>query len=441
MNFKRLLVAAILSLSLVGCASNSGNSNGSYSGDPEPAPKNKLLIDVCDFLETRGVKVESVPYFGTVSDDKVLYADSFAGDDEYAAYYEFVLKGDVVDAALAAFKADEWTVPTEQSEYGYECVNKDETIEIDIGFLTEADEDVPAGTSFVVYSYADITGGGEEYDDICGEIALAIATNIYGDDQAAIEENMVVFLFYYYVYVTVDGTDLVAAVNSGVSYLPTGYTQLEEITTGTETEEDGSTYDYACAYYAYDGGVIVEILSYLSEEEGKTDIVFTVAFDDESYEDEDGEETSDLIYEEVENQDGSITVNIDFSKLGNQGVFEGCASWDWTVGITHSADSYNAPTYLDNGEALRLYHETGLMFLVESEFRIVEIKFTSISASSKTILVDDTNLIVTNGTYAVNNNEVTITPEEDKTEVNMDLNIGSSGHIAFSTLSFTYIAR
>ena len=437
MYFKRLLIATALSLSLVGCASKGGASGGG-----EPKAKTKLFTDIADFLETRGVTVTALSYIDSISDDKVIYTDSFAGDSEYYPYFEFTVEGDVVEEALAALKTAEWTVPDEASEYGYECINKEETIEVDITYNDEDDleYDVHAGTDFVIYSYADITGG-EEYDDVCGEIALAIATNIYGDDQAAIEENMVVFLFYYYVYVTVDGTDLVAAVNGGVSYLPTGYTQLEEITTGTETEEDGSTYDYACAYYAYDGGVVVEVLSYLSEEEGKTDIVFTVAFDDESYEDEDGGETSELIYEEVENQDGSITVNIDFSKLGNQGVFEGCASWDWTVGITHSADSYNAPTYLDNGEALRLYHETGLMFLVESEFRIVEIKFTSISASSKTILVDDTNLIVTNGTYAVNNNEVTITPEEDKTEVNMDLNIGSSGHIAFSTLSFTYIAR
>ena len=437
MYFKRLLIATALSLSLVGCASKGGASGGG-----EPKAKTKLFTDIADFLETRGVTVTALNYIDSISDDKVIYTDSFAGDSEYYPYFEFTVEGDVVEEALAALKTAEWTVPDEASEYGYECINKEETIEVDITYNDEDDleYDVHAGTDFVIYSYADITGG-EEYDDVCGEIASAIATNIYGDDQAAIEENMVVFLFYYYVYVTVDGTDLVAAVNGGVSYLPTGYTQLEEITTGTETEEDGSTYDYACAYYAYDGGVVVEVLSYLSEEEGKTDIVFTVAFDDESYEDEDGGETSELIYEEVENQDGSITVNIDFSKLGNQGVFEGCASWDWTVGITHSADSYNAPTYLDNGEALRLYHETGLMFLVESEFRIVEIKFTSISASSKTILVDDTNLIVTNGTYAVNNNEVTITPEEDKTEVNMDLNIGSSGHIAFSTLSFTYIAR
>lgn len=443
MNFKRLLITTALSLSLACCASKGGDTGGG-----EPKAKTKLFTDIADFLETRGVTVTALTYIDAVSDEKVIYTDSFAGDSEYYPYFEFTVEGNVLEEALIALKTAEWTVPDAASEYGYECINKEETIEVDITYNDEDDleYDIHAGTDFVIYSYADITGGGSEGGDepdddaICEEVAIAIAKNIYGDDQAAIEENMIYFLFYF-VYTIVDGTDLVAAVDVGARYLPSGFTKDGETEIGTETEDDGSSYDYASAYYVREDGLVVEIDTYVSEEDAtKTEIVFCIFLGYDGGEEE-GDDSSDTIYEEIQNEDGSTTVNVDFSLLGDQGVFEGCISDGWLIAVNHSIENYNAPTYLDSGEALRLYHDTGLMFSAESEFRIVNIKFTSVSASKKTVLVDDTNLTITNGTYTVSNNEVTITPDEDKNDVVMDLNIGNSGHIAFSTLSFTYIAK
>lgn len=280
MNFKRLIMTSILSLSLISCANNGGKT--------EPPAKSNLLIDVCDFLESRGVTIENIPYIDKVNDDKVLYTDSYEGDEEYAAYYSFVLEGDVVEVALSALKTDEWDVPTDQTEYGYECLNKEETVEIDILYLEVADGEVPAGTSFSVYAYDDLFNDGGQNDDLCQEYALMIATNIYGDDQAAIEENMFYF-FYYFVYYTIDGTDLLAANNAAASYLPDGSTLTEEAKTGTDVDDEGIPYEHAISTYAYDDGVIVEIDTYLSEEEGKIDITFSIFYDGGGADEEENE--------------------------------------------------------------------------------------------------------------------------------------------------------
>lgn len=123
---------------------------------PTTPTKSKLVRDVIDYLESRNVTIDTIPYIEYIDDLKVLDTDTFAGDDEYVPYFYFLIEGDVVTPTLEAFKKVNWTVPETESEYGYECVDPTQKIEIDVFYSDKAEEGSGIGTNYYVYSYADL---------------------------------------------------------------------------------------------------------------------------------------------------------------------------------------------------------------------------------------------------------------------------------------------
>ena len=433
MNFKKLLVAATMTVALASC------NNG---GGTTPS-KNKLFSDIKDFLESREVVIEEMPYIDSIADSKVLHTESFEGDEEYIPYFYFVLEGDVLEPTFAALKAAEWTVPSEMSYYGYECFNKEETIEIDIFYSDEADEEngIYVGTNYYVYAYKDLVDDsegedeGDDYDwtEPDAAVALAIATNIYG--AAAAEEN-VGWFFLYYVSNVVDGNDIQAAIPVAARYLPSGFNQVGEIATDTNTnEETGESYEYAYATFMNSDEIVVEIESALSNTAGKIDVFYLI------YAAEDGEDldpgTQEGDANVVQNPDGSYTATVDFSGFADQAVFEGQNVGDLSIGVIMDANKNNKPTYYTRGNSLRIYWGTGLSFSVPQGHELIKVEFTCTEGNSKTVDIDSSNLTVTGGTYTVNEKDVTINANQGVNNLSMVINL-TGGNVAITGIAVTY---
>ena len=419
------------------------SDNGGNGGNTQ---SDVLVDNIIAFLKTRSVTVTSLPYFGNTKLDDVVYYEVDDGSGEYYPCFYVILEGDVVNNALVAFRTAGWTVPTQASEYGYECVNSDETVEIDILYLDPADPENEGvgGTSFCVYAYADLYGGGEEggdddwdidWTDPDAAVALAIAANIFGEANA--EENVSWFL-YFFVMNTIDGNDLEAAVAVAASYLPDGFTLDGAVVVDTDTDEDtGESYDVATGYYVNVDGVIVEIYTYLSDEEGKIDVMYWVFVEgeDDYDDDEPGDEEGDANV--VQNADGSYTATVDFSAFSDGATYNGQTVGDLTIGVVMDTNKQNVPTYYTKGDSLRIYWGTGLSFSVPQGQEIVKVEFTCTEGNGKTVDVDDSNLKVTGGTYAVNDKDVTITANQGVNKLDMVLNL-KAGNVAITGITVTY---
>ena len=402
-----------------------------------------VVDNIIAFLKTRGVTVTSIPYFGdTKLDDTVYYeVEDGATGDYYPCFY-VVLEGDVVNAALQAFKTAGWTVPNQAGDYGYECVNAAETVEIDIQYLdpTDPENEGIGGTSFCVYAYDDLYGeGGDDdwdidWNDPDAAIALAIATNIYGETDA--EDNVGWFLFYY-VMNTIDGNDLEAAVTVAARYLPDGFILVEAVEVETETDDEtGESYDIAYGSYANTDGIVVEIDASLSEEEGKINVMYLIYLEDEDvFDEEPGDEEGDANV--IQNEDGSYTATVDFSGFSNNSTYSGQKIGDLTIGVVMDTNTQNRPTYYTNGDSLRIYWGTGLSFSVSQGYELVKVEFTCTTGNDKTVDIDDSNLAVTGGTYSVNEKDVTITANQGVNELEMVLNL-TKGNVAITGISVTY---
>lgn len=271
MKFKKILFAvSACSLSLVSCTKT-----------PAAPTKSKLVGDVLDYLETRQVTIETIPYIEYIDDSKVLDTDTFEGDDSYVPYFYFLLEGDVVELTLDALKKANWTVPaTPDEDYGYECVDPDQKVEIDLYYSDKEEEGSGVGTNYYVYAYADLSsddeGGdwGDLEDPAAEAVALQIAASIYGADAA---EDNVGWMFIYYVYNIVDGTDLRAAVQTATQHIPAGFVQDGEISVGTEVDEStGESYDAANALFYNDDNVNIYLEAAFSNEEGIIDVAYLV---------------------------------------------------------------------------------------------------------------------------------------------------------------------
>lgn len=271
----KLLLAAILglSLSLAACNSASNNSpkDGDYEGEtndpenPENPNLSQLYQDIVAFLTTRSIEqYQGLPDFiGELTDDVVLNSYSSAGDDEYAAYFYFLLDGNLEEVALSALSELNWTVPAEPSEYGYECVDPTETVEIDLFYSDVVDEEagVGVGTNFFVYAYDDLNGGSEAVDVKDAPsypVALSIAASL-DLDETAIETE------YYETYgcLVVYGNDegdsaqLEASALKAVAFIPEGFDATEPLS--LEEDEDGPYYS---AVYANEEGISIALYVY-----------------------------------------------------------------------------------------------------------------------------------------------------------------------------------
>ena len=422
------------------------NYNEGDGGDGGDTTSDVVVDNIIAFLKTRGVTVTSIPYFGdTKLTDVVYYEVEDGASGDYYPYFYVILEGDVVNAALSAFSAAGWTVPTQpDEEYGYECFNATKTVEIDILYVDPTDpvNEGIGGTSFCVYSYADFSseGGDDGWDidwsDPDAAVALAIATNIYGETDA--EDNVGWFLFYY-VMSTVSGNDIEAAVAVAARYLPNGFTQEGNTTVDTDTDEDtGESYEYASATFVNADGIIVGIETALSEEAGKIDVMYLIYadFDDEE---DDGPSSQEGDANLVQNADGSYTATVDFSGLSDGALFKGQVVGDLTIGVEFEDEKAKEyPAYYTRGEALRIYHDTGLSFSVPTGHQILSVEFTCTDGNNNTVYVDDSNLTITGGTYTVNEKDVTITANPDVNKLVMMLNIGNKGNMAFTNISVTY---
>ena len=435
MNFGKILFTlAACSLSLSACTTT-----------PVTPTKSKLVGDVIDYLESRNVTIETIPYIEYIDDAKVLDTDTFEGDDLYVPYFYFLLEGDVVDQTLEAFKKANWTVPaTPDEDYGYECVDPDQKVEIDLYYSDVEDEGSGIGTNYYVYAYADLSNNGDDSGDDLGDlddpaaeaVALVIATSIYGADAA---EDNVSWFFIYYVENTINGTDLRVAIQDATQHIPAGFAQDGEISIETETDEEtGESYELASAIFYNDDNVYIYLETTLSSEEGKIDVIYLVYSDDGSGADSDddlpGDQEGDTNV--VINADGSKTVTVDFTGFADKATYSGQTIGDLTITAFKDAGT-NDTTYYQSGESLRIYWGTGLKFSVPQGNELVKIEFTCTTGNNKTVDVDESNLTITGGSYTVNEKDVIITANQGVNELSMLINL-DRGNVAITGISVTY---
>ena len=227
MKLKKLLFTlASGCLALAGCTKT-----------PTTPTKSKLVRDVIDYLESRNVTIDTIPYIEYIDDLKVLDTDTFAGDDEYVPYFYFLLEGDVVDLTLDAFKKANWTVPAIESEYGYECVDPTQKVEIDVFYSDKAEEGSGIGTNYYVYSYADLHNS---YDGDGGDGTTELTT--VADAMADFLSGRGVTLNIPAYFKNIDTADLVYS----------------------ETFE-GDDYYFPYYYFVLEGNIVEEVLVALRE--------------------------------------------------------------------------------------------------------------------------------------------------------------------------------
>ena len=400
-----------------------------------------------DFLLSRGVSfTSSIPsFFASINTADLVYSEVNKEGGMYYPYYYFVLEGDVVDEILDVLVAAGWTVPSTPSEYGYECVDANQLVEIDVIYEDEDDieSDIYAGTNCTVYAYSDLYGGGDGGDDTDWDdeaayaVALEIATSIFGADAA---EDNIDWFFIYFVVNTVDGTDLRAAIRSESQHIPAGFTQEGEIEITTEEDEEtGESYELASAIFVNADAVVIDLQAALAEEQGKIDIMYIIYSDDTGDDDTGDDEptTEEGDVNVVTNPDGSKTATLDFSNFADQSEYVGQQVGDLTVSVVMDANKSSKPTYYDKGNSLRIYWGTGLKFSVPQGQEILKVEFTCTDGNSKTVDVDDSNLKIIGGSYAVDGKDVTITGNQGVNELSMLINL-TKGNVAITGISVTY---
>ena len=90
----------------------------------------------------------------TIGEDEVYHVQMIIGDEEYYDQFTIAVDGNKEAAWVAILKAAEFDVPATPNQYGYECLDKTEEIEIDVIY------DEESGYTYAsVYVYADLIDG------------------------------------------------------------------------------------------------------------------------------------------------------------------------------------------------------------------------------------------------------------------------------------------
>lgn len=126
-------------------------------GEVPPLPGEGLADEASEFLTARGISGVDVSFLNTISEDLIIYTDCLDDFDDEGniPYFDICLDGDVESAMLTMFRNAGWTVPTFQTEYGYECLDPTGAVEADVIYYSYEE-----CTYITFYSYVDIYGGG-----------------------------------------------------------------------------------------------------------------------------------------------------------------------------------------------------------------------------------------------------------------------------------------
>lgn len=174
---KKLLSLGLMAiLPLVSCGNNQQDSK--Y--------KNTLLEDyIVTFLQSRGVfdvdRIEPLHYIDYADVDNLNFHDET--EDDYACLEARVSQTDIEQQLLDSFNRYGWDVPATMSEYGWEIVDPNLKVEIDVYFDDAEDY---YGTWIYAYSYADLYGDPSAITELERDILEFLATRGV-DDYEGIE--------------------------------------------------------------------------------------------------------------------------------------------------------------------------------------------------------------------------------------------------------------
>ena len=149
--------------------------NGGGEGGEGGEGIENLQQDLATFMNARGIGSVTIPFISSISASEVLageYSTEPVTEDgeTYPPYFYFQVSGDKVSTYLSSLSNANWTVPSEEGDYGYECVDPSGVCEVDISYIDEETVelysmfgiDISAGTTVYVYAVADLDDEGGE---------------------------------------------------------------------------------------------------------------------------------------------------------------------------------------------------------------------------------------------------------------------------------------
>ena len=162
------------SLSFYAIADLNGGGEGGEGGEGGGEGIENLQQDLATFMKARGIDSVTIPFISSVSASDILageYSTEPVTEDgeTYPPYFYFQVSGDKVNTYLSSLSGASWSVPSQEGDYGYECVDPSGKCEVDIAYIDEETAElyalfgleISAGTTVYVYSVADLDGSGE----------------------------------------------------------------------------------------------------------------------------------------------------------------------------------------------------------------------------------------------------------------------------------------
>ena len=219
-----------------GGGSHEGGDQGGDQGGEEGGEGEQLTAleqEVKDFLAGRNVTGVTVPFLKNIKDADIELKEVEPQPYEeegytYPAYFCLYLTGNYETSILASLNGANWTVPTTpDEEYGYECVDPSEKVEVDVMYYDEeacaemnelielfggTEEDyVTPYTDVSIYAKADIPDDDDPVDpvDPGDDDELTCVDIVFGDLNLAAGD---------FDNLNVNGVALEAAQNSGQSH-------------------------------------------------------------------------------------------------------------------------------------------------------------------------------------------------------------------------------
>lgn len=129
----------------------------SFPEDSEPELEGDTLEElIVNFLAYRGVTVDYAPGINGISDELVFYYEYeleeylYEGNN-YSPYFYVEFTEDVNEKVFENLTAEGFSIPDETTEYGYECVNEVQGIEVDV-----ANDEDEGYTCLYFYAYDDV---------------------------------------------------------------------------------------------------------------------------------------------------------------------------------------------------------------------------------------------------------------------------------------------
>lgn len=322
-----------------------------------------------------------------------------------------------------------FTVASEVDDYGYYvATSEDGLVEIDFAYD-------PSYKDLDIMIYALDNGGGEdptptgeEGDEVLNEVMLAVANQIFGEEEGPSSYYYDSDYECYFASFETEFTELEDAVKVIAEELLPLFEEAELVKDAEFIDYGDGTTGYN-SIIAVNENIAVDVYDW--EEEGVIWVEIDVYYDD-TLGTTGGEGTGEII-----DNGEFVTVNLDLTTMADQAEFTGQTVGEVTFACSIGVGA-NQAKYFANGNALRIYWGNEFTFSVSEGYEIQSIELVSSGETGDKIL-DFSVFNWTNGNAEVLENVCTVTPIDGLSDVVFSVE-ATKGNIRLTSISVTYVA-